>query len=27
VFGKSLRTYKRCWKLCPQVSVQAWTRL
>jgi hypothetical protein len=26
-FGKSLRTYKRCLKWCPQVSVQAWTRL
>jgi hypothetical protein len=27
VFGKSLCTYKRCWKWCPRVSVQAWTCL
>jgi hypothetical protein len=26
-FGKSLCTYKRCWKWCPRASVQAWTRL
>jgi hypothetical protein len=26
-FGKSLRTYKRCWKWCPRASIQAWTRL
>jgi hypothetical protein len=26
-FGKSLCTYKRCWKWCPQASIQAWTRL
>jgi hypothetical protein len=27
VFGKSLCTYKKCWKWCPRVSIQAWTRL
>ena len=27
VFGKSLGTYKRCWKWCPQASIQAWTCL
>ena len=26
-FGKSLCTYKRCWKWCPRASIQAWTRL
>jgi hypothetical protein len=26
-FGKSLCTYKSCWKWCPRASVQAWTRL
>jgi hypothetical protein len=26
-FGKSLYTYKRCWKWCPRASLQAWTRL
>jgi hypothetical protein len=26
-FGKSLCTYKRCWKWCPRASSQAWTRL
>ena len=26
-FGKSLCTYKRCWKWCPRASVQVWTRL
>jgi hypothetical protein len=26
-FGKSLCTYKRCWKWCPRVSTQAWNRL
>jgi hypothetical protein len=26
-FGKSLCTYKRCWKWCPQASIQTWTRL
>jgi hypothetical protein len=24
-FGKSLCTYKRCWKWCPWASLQAWT--
>jgi hypothetical protein len=27
VFGKSLCTYKRCWKWCPRASIQACTRL
>jgi hypothetical protein len=27
VYGMSLCTYKRCWKWCPRVSIQAWTRL
>jgi hypothetical protein len=26
-FGKSLCTYKMCWKWCPRASIQAWTRL
>jgi hypothetical protein len=26
-FGKSLCTYKMCWKWCPRASMQAWTRL
>jgi hypothetical protein len=26
-FGKSLCTYKRCWKWCPRVSILAWTHL
>jgi hypothetical protein len=26
-FGNSLCTYKRCWKCCQRVSIQAWTRL
>jgi hypothetical protein len=26
-FGKSLCTYKRCWKWCPRASIQAWTHL
>jgi hypothetical protein len=26
-FGKSLCTYKRCWKWCPRASIQGWTRL
>jgi hypothetical protein len=26
-FGKSLCTYKRCWKWCPRASIQAWTGL
>ena len=26
VFGKSLRTSKRCWKWFPPASIQAWTR-
>jgi hypothetical protein len=26
-FGKSLCTYKRCWKLCQRVSIQTWTRV
>jgi hypothetical protein len=26
-FGKSLCTYKKCWKWCPRASIQAWTRL
>jgi hypothetical protein len=26
-FGKSLCSYKRCWKGCPRASIQAWTRL
>jgi hypothetical protein len=26
-FGKSLCTYKTCWKWCPRASIQAWTRL
>jgi hypothetical protein len=26
-FGKSLCSYKRCWKWCPRASIQAWTRL
>jgi Pyruvate/2-oxoacid:ferredoxin oxidoreductase delta subunit len=26
-FGKSLCTYKMCWKSCPRASIQAWTRL
>jgi hypothetical protein len=26
VFGKSLCTYKRCWKWCPRTSIQAWTK-
>ena len=26
-FGKSLCTYKRCWKWYPRASIQAWTRL
>jgi hypothetical protein len=26
-FGKSLCTYKWCWKWCPRASIQAWTRL
>jgi hypothetical protein len=26
-FGKSLCTYKRCWKWCPRGSIQTWTRL
>jgi len=24
-FGKSLCTYKSCWKWCPRASIQAWT--
>jgi hypothetical protein len=27
VFGKSLCTYKTCWKWCPRACIQAWTRL
>jgi hypothetical protein len=27
VFGKSLCTYKRCWKLCPRAPIQALSRL
>jgi hypothetical protein len=26
-FGKSLCTYKRCWKRCPRASIQDWTSL
>jgi hypothetical protein len=26
-FGNSLCSYKRCWKRCPRVSIQAWTCL
>jgi hypothetical protein len=26
-FGKSLCTYKSCWKCCPRASIQAWARL
>jgi hypothetical protein len=26
-FGKSMCTYKRCWKWCPRACIQAWTRL
>jgi hypothetical protein len=26
-FGKSLYTYKGCWKWCPRAYIQAWTRL
>jgi hypothetical protein len=26
-FGKSLCTYKMCWKWYPRASIQAWTRL
>jgi hypothetical protein len=26
-FGKSLCTYKRCWKWYPRANIQAWTRL
>jgi hypothetical protein len=26
-FGKSLCTYKKCWKWCPRLSIPAWTRL
>jgi hypothetical protein len=26
-FGKSLCTYKRCWKWCPRPSIRAWTLL
>jgi hypothetical protein len=26
-FGKSLCTYKKCWKWCIRASIQAWTRL
>jgi hypothetical protein len=26
-FGKSLCTYKSCWKWCPRASIQTWTRL
>jgi hypothetical protein len=26
-FGKSLCTYKRCWKWCPRASIWVWTRL
>jgi hypothetical protein len=26
-FGKSLFTYKGCWKWCPRASIQPWTRL
>jgi hypothetical protein len=25
-FGKSLCTYKRCWKWCPRASIQAWAK-
>jgi hypothetical protein len=25
-FGKSLCTYKSCWKWCPRASIQAWTK-
>jgi hypothetical protein len=26
-FGKSLCTYKRCWKWCPRAYIQVWNRL